>query len=389
MKNTTTKTKKRKGGKTFQVINPNAAGIDIGSEVHYVAVPEDRDPNPIRCFKCFTSDLNKLADWLEKCGIETVVMESTGVYWIPLYQILEKRGFEVCLVNARHVKNVPGRKTDIKDCQWLQQLHSYGLLAGSFRPSDDICVLRSYIRQRDNLIKSASVHIQRMQKALTQMNIQLHKVISDITGVTGMKIMNAILKGERDPVTLAKLKHRGIKSSTEKIAQALEGDYRKEHLFSLEQELELYETYKRKISACDSEIEKHLQTFESRKSEEKILKSKKPSTYKRGYEPQFDLTSHLIRITGVDLTAIQGIEASLAQTIISEIGLDMSSGIKLYLHQVVITKTIPFKIITENGLTYEEEEKLLKESKKLKEDIKKGKVKLYKTAEMATKNELK
>ena len=207
-----------------EVVNPNAAGIDVGSEVHYVAVPPDRDPEPVQSFKCFTVDLNELADWLERCGIETVAMESTGVYWIPLYQILEARGFEVILVNARHVKNVPGRKTDVLDCQWLGQLHTYGLLRGSVRPEDHICVLRSYIRQRDNLIKSAGAHIQRMQKALEQMNIQLHKVITDITGVTGMRIIEAILGGERDSIKLARLKHPCAKSGHETIAKSLEGD---------------------------------------------------------------------------------------------------------------------------------------------------------------------
>ena len=183
----------KKRRKSFKVINPNAAGIDIGSTHHYVAVPEDRDENPVRCFECFTSDLHKLADWLKKCKIKTVAMESTGVYWIPVFQILVVRGFDVKLVNARHVKNVSGRKTDVKDCQWLQQLHTYGLLSGSFRPDDIICILRSYVRHRDNLIQCASQHIQRMQKALTQMNIQLHKVLSDITGATGMKIIKAII----------------------------------------------------------------------------------------------------------------------------------------------------------------------------------------------------
>jgi transposase len=248
----------------IEVVNSNAAGIDIGSEVHYVAVPPDRDPEPVRSFKCFTADLVELADWLEQCGIETVAMESTGVYWIPLYQVLAARGCEVVLVNARNVKNVPGRKTDVLDCQWLQQLHTYGLLRGSFRPEDRICVLRSYIRQRDTLVKSAGAHIQRMQKALEQMNIQLHKVITDITGVTGMRIIKAILDEERDPIELAHLRDHRTKSSDETIAKSLEGDWREEHLFALGQECELYQIFREKIIECDRKIEAYLGTFESK-----------------------------------------------------------------------------------------------------------------------------
>lgn len=182
----------------LEIKNPDAAGIDIGSAVHYVCVPEGRDKECVKTVGCFTGDLHRLAQWLKKCCVKTVVMESTGVYWIPLFQILEGQGFEVKLVNARYVKNVPGRKSDVQDCQWLQQLHSYGLLQGSFRPQGQICSLRSYIRQRESLTRSAKVHIQRMQKALTQMNLHLHKVISDITGLTGMRIIQAILEGERD-----------------------------------------------------------------------------------------------------------------------------------------------------------------------------------------------
>jgi len=212
---------------TLTITNPNAAGIDIGSEFHYVCVPEDRDEQKIKKFGCFTSDLYKLADWLKDCKITTVAMESTGVYWIPLFEILDSKGFEVVLVNARHVKNVPGRKTDVKDCQWLQQLHSYGLLHGSFRPSDEICVLRGYMRQRDNLVRSASTHVQRMQKALSEMNLQLPKVISDITGATGTRIIEAILNGERNVQRLASLRGNGIQNGEEAIAEALRGNYRK------------------------------------------------------------------------------------------------------------------------------------------------------------------
>jgi transposase len=310
----------------MQVVNPNAAGIDIGSEVHYVAVPPDRDPEPVRSFKCFTMDLNALADWLDECGIETVAMESTSVYWIPLYQVLETRGFEVILVNARHVKNVPGRKSDVLDCQWLWQLHSYGLLRGSFRPEDRICVLRSYTRQRDNLIKSGGAHIQRMQKALEQMNIQLHKVITDITGVTGMRIIEAILGGERDPVKLAQLKHRNARSSHETIAKSLEGDWREEHLFSLRQEFELYGIFRQKIAECDQKIEACLASFESKVDpDHKPLPPYKHGNKKpHGNQPDLDLRNPLYRMIGVDLIAIDGFDVLTLQTIISEVGLDMS-----------------------------------------------------------------
>jgi transposase len=239
------KKRKPKNGKSRKVTLPdslkqiklNAAGIDVHSEEHWVCVPQDRDSQPVRRFEAFTADLYRLADWLRECGIETVAMESTGVYWIPLFQVLEARGFEVNLVNARDVKNVSGRKTDMLDCQWLQQLHTYGLLKASFRPEQDICVLRSYLRHRNNLIEDCTTHVQHMQKALTEMNILLHKVISDITGVTGMRIIRAILEGERDRAKLANMKDYRIKSSSNQIAKSLEGDYRQEHLFVLGQSL--------------------------------------------------------------------------------------------------------------------------------------------------------
>lgn len=237
------------------VINPNAAGIDIGADRHWVSIPVGRDSENVRSFACFTADLYAMANWLKQCGIETVAMESTGVYWIPVFQVLESCGFNVLLVNAHYVKTVPGRKTDVLDCQWLQKLHSYGLLSGSFRPDDQICVLRSYIRQRDNLIKSACIHVQRMQKALTEMNLQLHRVISDITGTTGLSIIKAIVAGERNPLRLAALKDGRIKASSEEIAASLTGDYRLELVFILQQELQLYEFYQAQITACDVQIE--------------------------------------------------------------------------------------------------------------------------------------
>jgi transposase len=311
---------------SLKAVHLNAAGIDVGSADHYVAVPEDRDAQPVRRFECFTTDLHLLADWLEQCSIDTVVMESTGVYWIPLFQILETRGFEVKLVNARHVKNLPGRKSDIQDCQWLQQLHTFGLLSGSFRPDDQTCVLRSYIRQRDSLIRDAASHVQRMQKALTQMNVQLHKVISDITGVSGLRIIRSILGGERDPRVLAAMKDHRIKSSPERIAQSLQGDYRPEHLFALQQCLSLYDTYRQMIADCDQQVDRCLSGFDAQvdPSEKPLGPHKATHRKPQRNEASFDLRTHLYRISGVDFTAITGFDALTVQTILSEVGLDHS-----------------------------------------------------------------
>jgi transposase len=313
--------------KHLEHINTMAAGIDVGSKSHFVAVPEGCDEISVREFKSFTTDLFELANWLEECEIKTVAMESTGVYWIPLYELLELRGFDVRLVDARKVKNVSGRKTDVLDCQWLQQLHTYGLLSGAFRPNKQTCALRAYMRQRSMLIQQAASHIQHMQKALSQMNLQLHNVLSDITGETGMKIIRAIVSGERTPKILASYRNRSCKNSIEIIEKSLTGHYRDEHIFSLTQALELYDTYRDKVVACDNEIEKQLLAFDDHiveKSESKndIVKRKSKSHCKNALS--FDAKSNLTRITGVDLTAIPGIETSSALKIISEIGLDLS-----------------------------------------------------------------
>ena len=309
-----------------EVIHPNAAGIDVGAEANWAAVPEDRDESSVRCFGCFTEDHHAMAHWFQACGIDAVVMESTGIYWVPLFQILEAYGFQVYLVNARHVKNVPGRKTDVQDCQWLQQLHSFGLLAASFRPEDEICVLRSYWRHRDTLIRYASAHVQHMQKALEQMNVQLHKVISDITGVTGMRIIQAILDGERDRLKLAALKDPRIRSSSDRIAKALDGDYRAEHLFTLRQALESYTFYQQQIASCDQKIQEYLGSFEGQVDpDQKPLPPAKSGRKKpRANEPDFDLRRHLYRMTGVDFTQIEGLGPMTVQTIVSEVGLDAS-----------------------------------------------------------------
>ncbi|BET31660.1 IS110 family transposase [Wolbachia pipientis] len=247
-------------------------------------------------------------------------MESTGVYWIPLFQILESYGFEVKLVNARYIKNVPGRKSDVQDCQWLQQLHSYGLLHGSFRPDDQMCVLRNYVRQRSNLIESASTHILRMQKALIQMNVQLHKVISDITGVTGMQIIKAIIEGERNPEKLSELRDVRIRNDRSTMAKALKGDYRKELLFVLKQEFELYNIYQEKIAECDKSIEQYYKTFETKSDENKRC-SKIKNRFSKN-RPDFPLHEELYRVTGIDFTKVPGLDVLTIQTIISEVGLN-------------------------------------------------------------------
>ena len=305
----------------FKHLNPNAAGIDIGSESHFVAIPEGRDSAIVREFSCFTGDLNRLADWLVQCGITTVAMESTGVYWIPIFEILESRGLEVKLVNARRVKNVPGRKTDVEDCQWLQQLHSYGLLSGAFRPAEQICVLRAFLRQRSTLVQYASAHVQHMQKALTQMNLLLHNVVSDITGVTGMKIILAVLAGERNPQKLAALRNCRCNNSEASIAKSLVGNYRKEHLFSLRQAVELFQFYQDKITECDREIEHLLAQFDAKTVASAAVKKK--SKPRKG-EPCFDVAGQLFRMTGVNLLRIDGISSLTALQVIAEIGVDMN-----------------------------------------------------------------
>lgn len=309
-------------------INLDAAGIDVGSSENWVAVPESRDSQPVRRFASFTSDLRKMADWLKQCRIQTVVMESTGVYWIPIFQVLEERGFEVKLVNARHVKNVPGRKSDIQDCQWLQQLHMYGLLTGSFRPEESICVLRSYLRQRDVLVRDASREVLHMQKALTQMNVQIHNVISDTTGKTGMAILRAILKGERDTQKLARLKDPRVKSSEDEIAKSLEGDYRPEHLFSLRQAVERYDFCQSQMTECDREIEQHLIQLPPRENGSTgpfPERKGRGKNRKRGNAPKFEVRPLIYKICGVDLTRIEGINEYSALMILSEIGVDVSA----------------------------------------------------------------
>ena len=308
----------------LEQINLNAAGIDIGAEEIYVAVPKGRDEETVRVFPTFTADLHQLADWLEACGIETVAMESTGIYWIPLYEILEARGFDVNLVNARHVKNVSGRKSDVLDCQWLQQLHTYGLLQPSFRPPERICAIRSLVRHREMLIQYRAAHIQHMQKALHLMNIQLTNVLSDITGVTGMKIIRAIVAGERNREVLASYRDKRCAKSKLEIAKSLEGNYRREHMFALQQAVELYDFYAQQLQACDAELEAMYSEFEP--PDQPGTPPPDPRTSKRRKnQPYFDLAQALYRLAGVDLTAVDGLDTLTVQTILSEIGTDMSA----------------------------------------------------------------
>jgi transposase len=323
------KSNPKTGASVLSCLNLNAAGVDIGATEIYVAVPGDRDPQPVRCFPTFTEDLHAAAAWLKACHIETVAMESTGVYWIPLFQILEARGFKVFLVNARYVKNVPGRKSDVSDCQWLQYLHSVGLLRGSFRPEQAVCSVRSILRHRDSLVQMASSHVQHMQKALDQMNLQLHHVISDITGMTGIAILEAILAGERNPHTLAALRDRRIKASADTIAKSLVGDYRREHVFTLRQSLAAFRHYQELIAACDREIAQSLEQFESKLDPPVDPPPASPSPSNdgsklRASEPAFDLQTHLHRIFGVDLTQVPGINVLTTQTLLAEIGPDFS-----------------------------------------------------------------
>ncbi len=315
--------RRKRQNRPAPVINPNAAGIDVGVTEVYVAVPTERDSDPVRTFATFTRDFHELADWLEVCGVKTVAMESTSVYWIPLYTVLEERGIEVCLVNARHLKRVPGRKSDVFDCEWLQYLHSVGLLQGSFHPSEAVAAVRTVLRHRTSLVQMAASHVQRMQKAMTQMNVQLHLVISDITGLTGLAILDAILAGERRPEVLAQLRHRNIKAKEKTIIKALEGTWRREHLFTLRQSLAAYRNYQTQIEQCDSELQDMLGTFESWRDPDAPPLAGEP---KDRPDPRgFDLRAEFHRIFGVDLTQIPGVEVQTVYTLFAECGRDLSA----------------------------------------------------------------
>ncbi len=313
---------KAKSLDALPLVNSNAAGLDIGSDEIWACVPADRDPQPVRKFGTFTPDLQALAAWLAACHIDTVAMESTGVYWIPVFEILEARGLDPQVVNARHLKNVPGRKSDWQDCQWIQRLHSFGLLSGSFRPEAEICALRAYLRHRATLIEHRAAHIQHMQKALQQMNVQLTLVLTDITGETGQAIIRAIVAGERDAVKLAQLRDPRCAHTEDEIAKALSGNYRPEHVFALKQALALYDAYTEQLRECDAEIEKQFRAIKPVTEDDPPPSPKPPASSKN--EPSYDARTLLFHITGVDLCAISGLNESTVQTIIAEIGTDLS-----------------------------------------------------------------
>jgi transposase len=309
----------------MSMVHPNAAAIDVGATLLMAAVRADRTPEPVRGFGTFTTDLHRLADWFAECGVETVAMESTSVYWIPIFELLDARGFTVCLVNARDAKHVPGRKTDVSDAEWLQRLHSYGLLRASYRPKGEFAQLRAYVRQRERLLEYAASHIQHMQKALTEMNLQLHHVVADITGGTGLRIIRAILSGEHNPKTLAGLRDYRCHASTETIEKALTGNYRAEHLFALEQALALYEAYHEKVSACDTRIEavlKELSIGRGHKADSL------PSSRRRADQVNalaFDVRSALFALLGKDITRIDGFGPYLSLKLIAECGDNLSA----------------------------------------------------------------
>jgi len=317
--------KRPRGRQELSPVHPNAAAIDIGATMHVAAVGPDCDEQPVRTFQTFTADLHRLADWFAQCGVKTVVMESTGVYWIPIYEILEQRGFKVVLVNARDAKHVPGRKTDVSDAEWLQRLHEYGLLRPSFRPQAEMAGLRAYLRQRERLLDYAAAHIQHMQKALTQMNLQLHHAVSDITGVTGMRIIRAIVEGERDPAILASYRDVRCHASVETVRQALVGNDREEHIFALTQALELYDVYQAKLAACDKQIEAILERL---KQSAVPPTEKLPAARNKAHSsnaPAFEVREALHAILGVDLTQIHGLGPYLALKLVGECGTNLSA----------------------------------------------------------------
>ena len=311
---------------SLEVVHPDAAGIDIGNEFHYVAVPPTRDGEPVRRFGCTTTELKSMADWLKQCRIRTVAMQSTGVYWIAVFDILEEAGFEVYLVNARETKNLPGRKSDVQKSQWLMKLHTYGLLRNSFRPSQEIRTMRTYWRQRNDLVRGAARHVHRIQKALTQMNVQLANVLTDVSGITGQAIIKAILAGERDPHKLAAFRDPRVKATEEEIARSLEGNWQEDLVFVLKQEQDAYEFCQKQMAECDRRLQDYLQQRKDRSAGADLPEEKRKTRLKnkKGNKPQFDLRRELFRMTAADLTRIDGIDVMTAMTIISEAGWDMS-----------------------------------------------------------------
>src|SRR5215469_6250063 len=312
--------------KTLESVHPDAAGIDVGGSEHWVAIRPDRDPEPVRRFGCFTVDLREMARWLIDKGVRSVAMQSTGVYWMPVLEVLEQHALEVFLVNAQHTKNVPGRKSDVQECQWLLKLHAFGLLNNSFQPNDEIRIARTLWRQRGNLVAEASHVIQRMQKVLTEMNVQLSNVLSDLSGVSGMNIIQAILDGERDPWQLAALVESGVKATPEDIAKSLGGNWREELLFVLRQHVELYRIYQKKIDDCDVQLRKHLESLGAKVDlQTQPIGPRPKGKNKSRNAPAFDLRTELYRITGIDWSQINGMDVLTAQTVIAEAGADLSA----------------------------------------------------------------
>jgi transposase len=306
-------------------LHAHAAAIDIGATIHVAAVGPDHAPEPVRTFGTFTQEIHRMADWFAACGIETIVMESTGVYWVPAYEILEARGFDVQLVNARDAKHVPGRKTDVSDAQWLQRLHEHGLLRASFQPKGEITALRAYLRQRERLLDYAASHVQHLQKALMQMNVQLHHVVADLTGMTGMRIIRAIVAGERDPQILASYRDRRCHASAETIAQALTGHYREEHIFALTQALEIYDLYQAKVDACDARIEAVLERLTAAAPAPTGPLPPAGHRTRPSNAPSFDVRAALHALLGVDLTQVDGLGSYVALKLVAECGTDLSA----------------------------------------------------------------
>ena len=331
--------RKGKGSRTAQpnIIHPGAAGLDVGATEVYAAVDPECDPEPTRSFSTFTGDLHNLANWLKQCEVTTVAMESTGVYWIPVHQILDAHGLDVVLVNAHHVRSVPGRKSDVADCEWLRYLHAVGLLRGSFRPADEVCAVRALLRHRDELVKTAARSVVHMQKAYVEMNVHLHHAISDLTGVTGLAITDAILAGERDPARLADLADRRIKASRATLIAALEGDWRPEHLFTLRHARASYDHYQQLIAECDQEIEAAIGAFSAEEATDEATdeasdEAAEPTDPVADAGPAadqsvgkpFDMKKHLSRLFGTDLTLVPGIGVNTALVLFSELGPELS-----------------------------------------------------------------
>jgi transposase len=317
---------KKMDWKALDIVHRDAAGIDVGGSEHWVAISPDRDPEPVRRFGCFTADLREMSRWLVEKGVRSVAMQSTGVYWMPLFEILEQHGLEVYLVNARHTKNVPGRKSDVQECQWLLKLHTFGLMTNSFQPTDEIRSARTLWRHRGNLVAEAGSVIQHMQKVLTEMNIQLSNVLTDLSGLSGMKIIGAILAGGRDPWELAALAEPEVKATPGDIAKSLEGNWREELLFVLRQHVEFFRIYQEKIIDCDLQLRKHLESMDSKVDLKAQPIGPRPKGKRKSKNaPAFDLRTELYRITGIDWAQINGIDVLTAQTVITEAGVDLSA----------------------------------------------------------------